>query len=357
MLVYAPHLANAFLITAGLILLLQRAAADIGLVDAPAGRKRHEGAVPVIGGLAIYLAFLASFALWDWPLRAPIDLCLGLTLLVAVGLVDDRVGLGPRVKLAAQVAAALLLVVPAWRVVEALGLPGGGVLPLGPLALPLTAAFVVGLVNAYNMLDGLDGLAGGAAVAGLFWLTIALDGTAPQAVALVLLCATLGFLVFNARHRWRSRAAVFLGDAGSTMLGAAIAWLILAGSEAPGAGGSLVALAWVAAIPAIDTLSLIVRRLAAGASPLVGDRRHIHHLLVDRGVPHARATGLIVAATFATGGIGVAGARLGVSDAAMLAGLAIPALLHGAVVVGFGPRHGIAGARTAPSAEEAGARP
>lgn len=338
MLVYAPHLANAFLITVALILTLQHAALGLGLVDAPAGRKQHEGPVPVIGGLAIYLAFLASFALWDWPLRVPLDLCIGLALIVAVGLVDDRIGLGPWLKLAAQVAAALVLVVPAWRVVEAIGVPGGEALALGPLTLPITVAFVVGLVNAYNMLDGLDGLAGGAAASALFWLTIALADTPAQTAALVLLCATLGFLVFNARHPWRGRAAVFLGDAGSMMLGASIAYLTLAGLDAPRTGGSVVALAWVAAVPAIDTLSLIARRLAAGANPLVGDRRHIHHLLVDCGVPHDRATRLIVAATFVTGGIGVAGARLGVPDAVMLVGLLVPAALHTAIVAGIGAR-------------------
>jgi UDP-GlcNAc:undecaprenyl-phosphate/decaprenyl-phosphate GlcNAc-1-phosphate transferase len=152
-------------------------------------------------------------------------------------------------------------------------------------------------------------------------------------VALVLLCAILGFLVFNVRHRWQTRAAVFLGDAGSTMLGAAIAYLILTGLDAPGLQGSIVALAWVAAVPAIDTTSLIVRRILSKMNPLVGDRRHIHHLLVDSGVPHGRATSLIVLATFATGGFGILGTRLGLSDSVMVAALLVPAAMHTVVVL------------------------
>ncbi|WP_207482571.1 MraY family glycosyltransferase [Arenibaculum pallidiluteum] len=330
MTLHATHLLNAFLLAVVLIIALGKLAEPAGLVDRPNARKLHEGCIPVVGGVAMFAAFMVTVLLVEWPQRAPWGLVSGLFILVAIGIVDDIRDLRPRVRLAVQAVAAAVMVVPDWHVVRELAELGAGRIDLGVLALPFTLFLIVGAINAYNMLDGLDGLAGGAAAAAFFWLAVVAGAErhGGQATVLVLLAATLGFLVFNLPHPWRLRASVFMGDAGSTMLGASIAFFIVVLASAPAPTAPLPGLLWICALPAIDTLSLILRRIHGGRSPFAADRRHLHHLLLDLGFSARRAAGLIVLASFVLGGVGVAGILAGVPDPVMLAGLAVPLAAH-----------------------------
>lgn len=339
MLPQSSFLLNAFLLVVVQIIALDRLARKVGLTDKPSERKVHEGHVPLTGGIAMFSAFLASLALLDRPPPVPLSFLAGLSLLVILGVADDLVDIRPGRKLAIQIGATLLMIMPGDNVVRTLpDLFGTIGLQLDLLALPFTCVFVIGLINAYNMIDGLDGLAGGMAAAALFWLAAAASAGGHDHLApLVLLFATLGFLVFNMRHPWRARSTAFMGDAGSMMLGAAIAFFtvaIAASPDQPSPPTPFVALLWVSAIPAIDTLSLIVRRLAAGHSPFRADRRHIHHVLLDMGLSHRGTTAVLVAASFMCGAIGVLGARLGAPTPAMIGGLVILAAVHGVIVQG-----------------------
>lgn len=337
----ATYLLNVFFLTVGIILLLERVAPRIGLIDIPFGRKMHERPVPVVGGVAVFIALL-SVNLFLEPARyMPPELVAGLALLVVIGVIDDRFGMPPMRKLVGQLAAACIIALPHGMVLTALGNPfDGSSVELGVMALPFTLVFIVGLVNAYNMFDGLDGLAGGASAAAFFWLaaTAGVFGRGDLVVdASLLLFGTLGFLVFNLRHAWCPAARVFLGDAGSMMLGAGIAALVIhlaKGSLAKGTGDSvpLVTLLWVCALPAIDTLSLMGRRLLAGRSPLAADRNHLHHLLLETGMSPQQVTELLIALSFLLGGIGFAGAVFRVPHGVMTAGLLIPLVLHIAFV-------------------------
>ncbi len=132
-----------------------------------------------------------------------------------------------------------------------------------------------------------------------------------MSLLLLLMSATIGFLWFNLRHPWRRCAEVFMGDAGSMMLGAAVAFFMIRISADAGSGVPFIAMLWLVIIPAIDTVSLVVRRLAAGHSPLAADRQHLHHLLLDAGLSPAAVAGMIVAVSFALGGFGLAAAALG----------------------------------------------
>lgn len=332
---YISHLLNAFLLAVVLIPLLARFANRIGLVDLPQGRKLHEGAVPLTGGLAIFTAFLLPALDLSTLLGAHWMLFASLAFLLAVGIVDDVLDLGPWPKLAAQTGATLLMILPNAILLTPADLFGGGIGVAPPLAIAFTVLFVVGTINAFNMIDGLDGLAGGAAAAALVWLTIAAALTGhPEAVAclLLLLSAVLGFLVFNMRHPWRRRAAVFMGDAGSMILGAAIAFftieLVATGRGMAAGAIPLPVLLWLIVVPATDMLVLFCRRLAEGRSPLVGDRRHLHHLLLQAGLSPALAAGSLIGVCALLGGIGIAGWRLGIPAPLMLAGLVAPFLLH-----------------------------
>ncbi|WP_020184873.1 MraY family glycosyltransferase [Methylopila sp. 73B] len=333
---YAPQLLNAFLLTVVLVAALRAAAVPLGLVDRPDERKRHIGQVPLVGGLAMFPAFVVASLSLAPDLRVPWSAFAGFAAFVAIGAADDRFCLRAAPRLLMQFAAAALAIAPAGVVVEQLGGGWDAGLALGALALPFTLVFVVGLANAFNMADGLDGLAGGVAAGALFWLAItamALERTAAAIPLLPLLFAVLGFLVFNLRHRWRARASVFMGDAGSLLLGAGVAYFVATFACGDGRVASFVALLWTCALPIVETLSLIVRRLGARRSPMAADRRHLHHILVDGGVPAGRATALIVGASLALGAVGFIGAVAQIDDAALLAGLAAVGVGHSLFVV------------------------
>lgn len=332
MTIHLADLLNAFLLTIVFVRLLTLIAEPIGLVDLPVGRKRHEGSIPVIGGLAMFAAFAGACLAAGLPLRAPVELLAALACLVMMGAIDDLFDLPPRFKLVVQSLAVLVMIVPGWRVIEELGLPG---LSLGALAFPFTFFFMLGMINAFNMLDGLDGLAGGVTAAAFFWLAVvsACAGGPHLPAVLLLLAAVAGFLLFNAPLPWRRKAAVFMGDAGSLMLGAAVAFFVTDLSAGSSPAAPITALIYICALPAIDTMSLIVRRLAAGRSPMAPDRQHLHHLLLECGLSPAKTTAVIASLIFALGGIGSTAAMLGVSAGPLLLGLIGIAAAHTSFVV------------------------
>jgi UDP-GlcNAc:undecaprenyl-phosphate GlcNAc-1-phosphate transferase len=332
----AVYMLNAFLLAVVLIQALSPIAARVGLLDIPQGRKMHEHPVPATGGLAMFGAFVLPLTLLWPPWNPDWSLLIGLLTLVLVGAIDDAVALGPWTKLGGQVAAALAMTLPGHHLIGTSIFLGGAGDGLPQMQLVVTVCFVVGVVNAFNMLDGLDGLAGGAAAVALLGLAIvaSLSGIiAARVDPLLLLCAVLGFLVFNLRHRWRPRASVHMGDAGSMMLGGAIAYFAVVLSTGPEKSAALPVLLWLFALPLFDMLILMVRRAAAGDNPLQGDRRHLHHLLLQAGLPPRLATAILIAACSALGGAGLIGWRLGVPGRLMLLGLALPFILHAYVVL------------------------
>ncbi len=328
------HLLNAILTAVLLIELMRRVAPGFRLVDLPDLRKQHEGAVPLCGGLAIFGAFMVAALGFDGVHEVPWHMAVGIGILVLTGAVDDRQGLRAGTRLIIQAAAAALLIVPGIPPALHLGSVGETPLLLSPmLGGTLAVLFLVGTVNAINMLDGIDGLAGASVAAALFWLALVAANAGDIAImlqALVLLAATIGFLMFNMRHPWRAKASIFLGDAGSAMLGAFLAYFVIRLSA--GSGVAFVGALWILVIPIMDTLSLIVRRIVARRSPFAPDRMHLHHLLVDRGMPHAQAAAVISGASALCGGVGYFGIVFGVPDILMALGLALPALAHIATV-------------------------
>lgn len=327
---------NAFLMSVVLVLLFRRAAPALGLIDLPDERKLHDGGVPAIGGIAMFGAFVTASSLLDQGHGGVWALVLGSAILVALGVVDDRLDLGPKIKLVGQFAAASVFVFGADAVVRLGFLPGWG--EASAFAVPFTLVFIVGTVNAFNMIDGIDGLAGGAASSALFWLAVlALVAGRPEwPFLLLLLAGVLGFLVFNFRHRWLERAAVFMGDAGSMMLGGAVAFFVVVLASGAEPAASFPALLWLCIVPVVDTLSLAVRRMQDGRSPFSPDREHLHHLVLRTGLGPKQAASRITATSFVLGGIGTAGALAGVPDAVMLLGLVLVVLGHTAFVLKTG---------------------
>jgi len=333
----AAHLLNGFLLAVVLVVWMQRIAPRLGFVDHPTARKAHEGAVPVCGGLAMFAAYVIGTCVLEPSLQAPWSFIGGLAILVAVGAVDDRLNLRPLWRLMTQGLAALVMTGLDGHAIgnfgsAFLGVQEGAADPLvSALAFCVTVLFLVGLTNAFNMIDGLDGLAGGAAASALFWLALMasfLGHGAAVAQLFLLLAVVLGFLTFNMRHRWRPRALVFMGDAGSTMLGAAIAYFIIGLSSGAQPTIPFPVLLWVCIVPMVDTLSLMARRMHAGRSPFSPDRWHLHHLLLERGLTHAAATGVIVGLSILFGAIAYVGTVFAVSDQLLAIGLLLPVAIH-----------------------------
>lgn len=299
------------LLSVALIGLLIGPARALNWVDHPCTRKRHGRSVPLVGGVGMFIAFCLGVLLL--PVR-PDDLpilLVGMALLMLVGLYDDVSHLRPAYRFPIQGLAVLLMALVGHLSISDLGdLFGLGAIHLGWLAVPFTLFGVVGVINAMNMIDGLDGLAGGTALSAVFWLLVVLLGAplvdrGDAGVLLVLAMAIIGFLVYNIRHPWRSRASVFMGDAGSTMLGFFLGWFLVKLSQGQQAVMDPITAVYLLALPLMDTVAVMVRRILGGQSPFAADRRHLHHLLLDSGVSHARVVALMLGLTFVLGGLGV----------------------------------------------------
>ena len=271
--------------------LVRSAAHRLELLDMPGGRKVHQVPVPRLGGVAMAIAFgvaigLATLASPDLgetaglrPNRAPAILA-GVGLLFVVGIVDDIRGMRAMVKLGFQVAAAVI----AWGIglsLDRIFLPWA-IVDLGPLSLPITVAWIVGVINAVNLIDGLDGLASGVAlsVLGAFGLLAAVDGVDPTLpIIAATVGAAVGFLAYNLHP-----ATIIMGDTGSMFLGFVVAAVGISLTQ----DGVRPVAPWVPivalGIPLLDTAWAVVRRTARGEAFFVADRGHIHHLLLRGGL-------------------------------------------------------------------------
>ena len=299
-----------FGLTLGLIRFLLPRAERWGLIDHPGGeRKDHADKTPTVGGLAIAGGLLSTALLLGFANDLHPAFWAAFLIIALTGAADDVFDLQPLVKFSAQIAAALLMVYWGGLVLHTLGkLVSTEPLLLGRLAVPLTVFAVIGVVNAINLCDGADGLAGGLVFITVFWIA-AMSAAAAHASALAwaLLGCIAAFLAYNLRSPWRSRAAIFLGDAGSLSLGLVLAWLTVQAASAETQLFAPVTAIWLVAIPISDTIVCMSRRLLRGQSPFRADRTHLHHILIDLGVPAARAVALIHLLAFVLASAGVAG--------------------------------------------------
>jgi len=310
-----------FGLTLGLIRLLLPRAERWGLIDHPGGhRKHHGGATPTVGGVAIAAGLALAALLGQFATEVHPAFWAGLLLLALTGTADDILELQPAIKFAAQIAAALLMVYWGGQILHSLGnLVSTELLTLGRLAVPLTVFAIIGVVNAINFCDGADGLAGGLVFIAVFWIAVMSATTlaGPVTLPLGLLGCTAAFLAFNLRSPWRSRATVFLGDAGSLSLGFVLAWLTVDAAQPRAQLFAPVTAIWLVAIPISDTIVCMSRRLLRGQSPFRADRTHLHHILIDLGMPVESAVALILAIAFVLAAAGVAGWAFGIREHVM----------------------------------------
>lgn len=286
-----------------LLLALRPFAIAHKLVDKPGGRKRHVGYVPIIGGICMFSAFSIG-ALVALPAVDTLFLLLGAALLVIVGVIDDRYDLPASVRFGAQFSAVLLMVFGGSVSVQTIGAPFfGGEIFVGGFSLLLTVLLSIALINAVNMTDGMDGLAGGLSLIALLGLFIAGYDSRLASLALVGAAAVVGFLVFNFPLKRNRSIRTFMGDAGSTFLGFLIAWLAVGISQSPVSTLPPVAVLGLVALPLYDLTSCFFRRIYRRRSPFTADRNHFHHVLLESGLKRRPTLaillilGMLVAAT------------------------------------------------------------
>lgn len=260
----------------------------VGLVDRPGGHKSHSGQVPLIGGLAIFAGLSLAWFLAPRLGLSTINSFFAAAggLLFFVGLIDDHRQLSVRFRFGAQIIAACLLLYSNVVVSDLGPLFGDAPFELYWLAMPVTVFAVVGAINALNMMDGMDGLAGSVSLVSFALLSGIALGAGNTLQALILLCVIgglLGFLCFNMPIPGRKNAHIFMGDAGSTLLGFLLANSLIVLSQGEQRAMAPVTALWIFAIPLLDTVGVMLRRIWLGRSPFAADRGHIHHLFLDAG--------------------------------------------------------------------------
>ncbi|MCT4784319.1 glycosyltransferase family 4 protein, partial [Exiguobacterium himgiriensis] len=273
--------------------LVRRFAYLIGAVDHPNARKVHVRTMPRIGGLAIFIAFLIGYALLLPASRYNDAILIGAVVIVLTGLIDDRFQLTARVKLMGQMIATVVVLNSGMRI-EMINLPFDQQLYLGSWSIPVTVLWLIGITNAINLIDGLDGLAAGVssiALGTIAVLAIIQGNVYLTMMALLLLASTLGFLVHNFYP-----AKIFMGDTGALFLGYMLAVFSLIGFKNVTLF-SLVVPVLLLGLPISDTIFAIVRRLVQGRPPMSPDKSHMHHQLIDMGFTTRQAVLLMYGMT------------------------------------------------------------
>ena len=269
----------------------------LGLADRPDARKLHNNIVPHTGGVAIFLTLLfGTFALNIAPYSYPM---IGIASLVfAVGVFDDSRHINPWLRLLIQYGAGVLLATWGGIAIHNVGnLLAMGDIPLLLLTIPLTALSVAGLSNAYNMIDGIDGLAALTIALPLTVLyTLALWSGHPMANFLLLMLLPLAvFLLFNLGPDNALLPKIFLGDGGSITLGFLVTASLVYFSQGPQALILPVTALWLVTVPLMDMLATMMRRARRGYNLMAADRLHLHHLLMDLGLSAPQTLGLLIA--------------------------------------------------------------
>ena len=288
----------AMAISALAVMSFSRLAPSLGVVDHPGGRKAHAHSVPLVGGISIFVALLGTGYIAGIASSAAYFL-FALAMVTAVGFWDDVAEISPRLKFAVQIVASVIMIFAAGVELRSVGdLLGWHPIGLSILVVPMTVFAIVGVINSINMMDGMDGLGGSIALIAFAWYAAVAAGSGLHVqfdIALIFCGAIAGFLLFNLRFPWQKHARVFLGDAGSLMIGFALGWFAIDLTQGQGRTFPPIAALWVLLLPLADCVSLMSRRLRAGRSPFVADRRHIHHYLLARGFTHSQALGIMVA--------------------------------------------------------------
>ena len=315
-----------FFVTALFMLLLRPVAFRLGFLDNPGGRKHHIGQIPLIGGVALFLGISAAVFVFQSSNANAMAYLVASGLIVLVGLIDDRLHLSPFLRLTAQFVAALVLVVGVNVTIWDLS---GQNLLLDGLVVFVSILLIMATINAFNLLDGIDGLSAGTALVALTAILFLCNMNGVISINLfpwIVIAAISAFLLFNLPFEFARPIKAFLGDSGSTLLGITVVFAGLLPKDGVPDYEAVVVLMWCLMYPLTDLGHSVIRRLLKHRSPLYSDRGHYHYLLVEVGLSQPIVLSLLLGINIFLAAVGLILAKLQV-PLATTAGLYVLAVL------------------------------
>ncbi|QHM77771.1 Undecaprenyl-phosphate alpha-N-acetylglucosaminyl 1-phosphate transferase [Mixta theicola] len=313
LLTMSTELGLIFLFSLAFLFFARKAAKKVGLVDRPNYRKRHQGLIPLVGGISVYAGICFTFLITNYYLPHGLLYLFCAGVLVLVGALDDRFDISVKIRAVVQAAIAVVMMVVGKLYLLSLGyIVGPMELVVGPFGYVLTLFAVWAAINAFNMVDGIDGLLGGLSCVtfGAMGIILYFDGQHSLSMwCFAMIAATLPYILLNLGV-FGKRYKVFMGDAGSTLIGFTIIWILLETTQGVTHPITPVTALWLIAIPLMDMVAIMYRRLRKGMSPFSADRQHIHHLIMRAGFTSRQAFVLITLAAALLAGVGVLGEYL-----------------------------------------------
>ncbi|MCE7728144.1 UDP-N-acetylglucosamine--undecaprenyl-phosphate N-acetylglucosaminephosphotransferase [Vibrio campbellii] len=273
-----------FILSFVLLFILRKVAKRVGLVDKPNARKLHQGVVPLVGGISIYLTLLVGFIFFI-PMNDNLALYLVCSaILIVLGALDDYYDVSFKIRLAIQAGISLAMIHIGGHSLHDLGyLMGSETIALSEFAgTVITVIAVIGAINAFNMVDGIDGLLGGLASVTFSALGIVFAYSGNEYLAticLLIVTAMVPYILLNLGFPLGRRFKIFMGDAGSMFIGFSVVWMLIRGTQEPETiAFKPVTALWLIAIPLMDMATIMIRRIRKGQSPFQPDREHLHHI-------------------------------------------------------------------------------
>jgi UDP-GlcNAc:undecaprenyl-phosphate/decaprenyl-phosphate GlcNAc-1-phosphate transferase len=338
----SPLFIWALIITLLILIFLYPLSINYGFVDHPFGRKKHKNAVPLIGGISIFIGASAILIKAIPYNQTYMIFWLCCFVLVLLSVADDIFRLKPKHRLVMQFILACLIIVFGETSISNLGnLLGWGDVLLGQASLWFTAISMVGITNAVNMMDGLDGLTGCVSLVELsclLFLSIHYGVQTEAMVIAIVMGAVVAFLIFNFPTKFSEKRKVFLGDAGSTLMGLTLSWLCVRLSQDSSNHYPPVLMLWIMALPVMDTLHLIINRKIRGVSPFKADRRHIHHILLQLDYSPRQVVLILMSLSFMVGAGGIYLWMSGAPEWLLFAGMVILFSVYSAMAYLFKKR-------------------
>ncbi|WP_297481084.1 UDP-N-acetylglucosamine--undecaprenyl-phosphate N-acetylglucosaminephosphotransferase [uncultured Photobacterium sp.] len=311
------------------LFIMRKVAKKIGLVDKPNARKLHQGVVPLVGGISVYLSLLITFILF-LPTSLNIWLYLGCAaILIVLGAIDDYLDISFKIRLLVQAGISLAMIWVGGHSLHNFGyLMGSNSIALNEYAgSVVTIIAVIGAINAFNMVDGIDGLLGGLASVTFTALGITFylsDNQYLATICFLIVAALVPYIMLNLGFPLGRRFKVFMGDAGSMFIGFSVVWMLVRGTqEADIIAFNPVTALWIIAIPLMDMATIMIRRMRKGHSPFEPDREHLHHICQRMGLSSLMTLFVICLLAAMCSVVGIVADINGVAESMMFIGFLV----------------------------------